>query len=168
MTDVLTRRGFRRAAIAAILLAAGPAAADGWRPYANARFGYTVEVPASFKAGPVPENGDGSVFTSADYNEIVTVYGHLLTTDGDVAADAREAATSEQGDGFTLTYRAVTAGGYTLSGVSGSHIVYLHAIPTCGGIASATVRITYRSVDKARLDALVAHIARSLRGSAAC
>jgi hypothetical protein len=48
------------------LALAAPADAEGWRIYNNERFGTTAEVPADWRAGRPPENGDGLVFTSPD------------------------------------------------------------------------------------------------------
>ena len=67
-----------------------------------------------------------------------------------------------------MTYRAVGRDRYTVSGIVGTRIVYLHAVQTCGRDAVATMRIDYPASLKASLDPLVAHLAASLRGSGRC
>ena len=51
------------AALLPALTATGAEPAYSWSTVANARYGFTVEVPAFFKAGPESTNGDGHRFS---------------------------------------------------------------------------------------------------------
>src|SRR5262249_13046308 len=58
MARLLCVLGFLAAAMASV------AAASDWTTYVNDRFGATTDIPATYKAGNEPENGDGLSFTS--------------------------------------------------------------------------------------------------------
>ena len=160
----------RITALAAVVVSTGmvPASAADWRPFANARFGFAVDVPAAYRVGPPPANGDGRQFTSPDGVVVVRAYGAYLSAPGAYAADAEQTIQSERGDGLAVTYSAIGRDRYTISGTLGDRIVYLHAVPTCGRDGVATVRIDYPARVRSRLDAIVARVAASLRGSGRC
>ena len=150
---------------AVVLLAvAGPAAAKEWKTYVNERFGTTADVPADWHAGHPPENGDGLKFTSPDGTASVAVFGSLHTFD----TIAEEIAIYEAPeDGETITYRhpekralvvAVRAGD-----THGDAIFYRRWILSCGDTVWNGVSIEYPAADKAAYDALVTHVAHSLR-----
>ncbi len=143
-------------------------AAAGWQPYANARFGFSLEVPQDFRPAAPPANGDGRTFKSADGRSTILGYGHFLAAAGDLAGDAGDVAAAETGDGLSVSYQKRTSGQYTISGVVGDRIVYIHAVLTCGGDAAAILRADYPVAQKARFGALVAHMAASLHGSSRC
>src|SRR3954453_12622693 len=82
---------------------AGPArAAPGWPVYANPRYGTTLEVPADWRPGREPDNGDGLVFTSPDGAASIRVWGGLHIADS-VAEELDSRATPEPGE--TVSYR---------------------------------------------------------------
>ena len=151
-------------------LVTGDAQAQGpdLKPYANARYGFTILVPRSYRPGPLPANGDGRTFTSPDGTVTVNGSGHLLEKRGDVANDFQRELGFETEDGFRPTYSARTATGYTYSGLHGNRIVYVRALPSCGGNAVVSVTITYPTSDKAAMDRAVVAIAKSLRGTSGC
>jgi hypothetical protein len=69
---------YRMRVMAAVFFAgfaASPVTADDWRAYANPRFGAAAEVPANWRPGFQPENGDGLQFTSPDGRASITVSG---------------------------------------------------------------------------------------------
>ena len=53
-------------------------AAD-WKSFSNDRYGFSVEVPASFKASAPPDNNDDLTFNSPDGRAEIRAYGHLLS-----------------------------------------------------------------------------------------
>ena len=53
-------------------------AAD-WKSFSNDRYGFSVDVPASFKASAPPDNNDGLTFNSPDGRAEIRTYGHLLS-----------------------------------------------------------------------------------------
>ena len=159
-----------RIAIMALPLILVPhlAQAAGWTTVDNARFGFVVDVPPSFRRSPAPENGDGLHFTSPDGRSEIAAYGHWIDASAGLRGDERQEAAFAVKDGVTLTFQQVTARSYTLSGLKGDRILYIHATATCGGGAAAIVRVDYPAADRQRMDPSIARLARTLRGSGAC
>src|SRR3954471_13483338 len=106
------------AAAAAVLACdlAPAAAAPGWRVYANPRYGTTLEVPADWRPGREPDNGDGLVFTSPDGAASIRVWGGLHIADS-VAEELDSRATPEPGE--TVSYRRRGPRSLVLSGRRG-------------------------------------------------
>ena len=73
------RRFFVATAALAVSGTAWAQALDtGWRTYANARFGVTVEYPDVFSVrDPRPVDGDGQAFHTSRGEAKLTVYGSL-------------------------------------------------------------------------------------------
>jgi hypothetical protein len=144
-----------------VLLAAGAAAATAeWKTYVNERFGTTADVPADWRAGEPPENGDGLRFTSPDGTASVAVFGSFQTFD--TIAEAMAIYETPEDD-ETVTYRHRDKRALVVSGASDGTIFYRRWILSCGDTVWNGVSIEYPAADKAAYDALVAHVARSLR-----
>ena len=148
------------AAIALLAVAAAATAAPQYRTYANARFGTTAEVPADWKADPPPENGDGLRFRSADQRASITVSGSLHVFD---TIDEAMKIYEEPGNGETVTYRHREPRALVISGTRGDTIFYARHILSCGDQIWNSVYLEYPAAEKAAYDALVTHVARSLR-----
>jgi len=136
-------------------------AEEKYRTYRNERFGVTADVPRDWKPGPPPENGDGLRFTSPDGAASISVSGSFNI--GDTVAEALE---NEQlaDDGETITYRDKRERMSVVSGTRGTVIFYRKAILSCGDQIVNRVAIEYPAARKAAFDALVTHVALSLRG----
>jgi serine/threonine-protein kinase len=148
--------------IALLLLCASlPAAAETYRSYANERFGATADVPASWRAGPPPENGDGLIFRSPDGSAALTVSGSLNIADSVDEAMRDQAAPN---DGEAVTYRKSGKRHVTVSGTKGDRIFYRKSILVCGDQIWNSIHLEYPARDKKTYDALVTHVAKSLRG----
>jgi hypothetical protein len=142
-------------------LAALAAAAPSWRLYVNERFGVGADVPADWRAEPPPANGDGAAFVSPDGSAKITVFGRfLLEASPSQALDAMAAPR----EGERVAYMKRGARSLTLSGLTGDTIFYRSAILTCGDKVWNNLEITYPVSQKRAYDALVAHVAGSLRG----
>ena len=152
----------------ASMVAASTAPAADWTPFHNDRFGFSVDVPAGFTSAPPPENGDGGTFTSPDGRATILAYGHLFVDVEGLAQDEHDQERMSAHDGLDVTYRQVSSRATTFSGLRGDIVIYQHAIATCKGTASAIIHAEYPMSDKARLDLIVAHMVRTLRGSNAC
>ena len=155
--------GMRRLApalLASMLAVSAAAAAQGWRVYANPRFGTRAEVPADWRPGPEPENGDGLAFTSPDGAATLTVWGGLHIDDTVAEAldrlEAREA-------GETVTYRRRGPRSVVLSGRRGERIFYRKSILSCRDTIWHSLSIEYPADRKAAFDPLVTQIAGSLK-----
>ena len=150
-----------RALICFMLIAlAVPALAAGWEPYGNARFGYTIEVPPGFEWGKEADNGDGRSFRSGATK--LLVWGGTITEDsleGAVAA-AKEFAV---GDGWTITYEAVTPSWASYSGTQGQRVLYQRMIGLCD-MQYAAFRLEYSAVDIGKLEPVVERLVQTLKG----
>jgi serine/threonine-protein kinase len=151
-----------RATVLALLLAAGASAASAqgaWRAYHNDRFGVSADVPSDWKAGEEPANNDGLVFSSPDGNATITVSG-ILNLDGLKQAMADEQK-AQQGE--TVTYRNGSARQAVISGTRGEVIFYRKVIVSCNDQILNHLVIEYPAAQRQAYDALVTHVAGSLR-----
>jgi hypothetical protein len=138
-------------------------AEQAYRNYRNARFGVSADVPSDWKAGREPDNQDGLVFSSPDGAATIIVSGILNADD----APAREVIAGEQRaqDGETVTYRKADARQAVISGTRGDMIFYRKAILSCGDQVLNHLVIEYPAAQKQAFDALVSHVAASMRSS---
>jgi hypothetical protein len=149
------------------LTAVAVQAAD-WKSFSNDRYGFSVDVPASFKASAPPDNNDGLTFNSPDGRAEIRAYGHLLSDGENLVDDERETERYSAEDHLHVTYRQATARNFSMYGLKGDHIVYVRAVATCKGIAAATLWVEYPRSEKTQLDPLIAHMEKTLTGSNAC
>jgi serine/threonine-protein kinase len=147
-------------AIALVALAVAASAEPQYRTYANARFGTTADVPTDWKADPPPENGDGLRFRSPDQRASLTVSGMLNIYD---TVDEALRSAEEPSEGETITYRHREPHGVVVSGTRGDTIFYTRRILSCGDQIWNSVHFEYPAAEKAAYDALVTHVARSLK-----
>ena len=150
------------AVIAALLLLATPALAADWGHYLNERFGVEADVPPGFEPGDAPANGDGLRFTTPTAE--LAVYGSFLTAD-DFEAEANQLIKYAEGDGWGITYQAVTPSWAVWSGKKGGRILYVRAVPVCGGSGIGAFQLTYMQADLKTFDPVVTRLGRSLRDS---
>lgn len=141
-------------------LLAAPALADDWRSYENARFGYAIDVPPGFTWGRPADNGDGRKFRSGA-TRLAVWGGHIVEDNFESAA--RGAMGSPAGDGWTITYEAVTPSWASFSGTQGQRVLYQRMIALCDG-AYAVFRLEYSAVEIGRLDPVVNRLVQSLKG----
>ncbi|WP_159010087.1 hypothetical protein [Bradyrhizobium sp. S69] len=164
MTSRFCRRWLCAGLLTATVAMLAPASAEqGYRPYRNWRFGVSAEVPSDWKAGREPDNNDGLAFTSPDGAATITVSGILNADD----APAAELIADEQRarDGETVTYRKASARQVVISGTSGDMIFYRKAILSCNDQIVNHLLIIYPAAQKQAFDALVSHVAASMRSS---
>ena len=147
-------------AIALLALAAVATAAPQYRTYANPRFGTTADVPVDWKSDPPPANGDGLRFNSPDKRASLTVSGSLNIYD---TVEEAMKSYEEPGDGEKITYRHREPRAIVVSGTRGNTIFYGKHILSCGDQIWNSVYLEYPTAEKAAYDALVAHVAGSLR-----
>ena len=138
-------------------------AEQGYREYRNWRFGVSADVPSDWKPGEEPSNNDGLVFTSPDGASTITVSG-ILNADNAPAASVIADEQRAQ-DGETVTYRKAGARQAVISGTSGTMIFYRKAILSCNDQIANHLSIEYPAAQKQAFDALVSHVAGSMRSS---
>ena len=147
-------------ALAALMLLSTAALAGLWKTYVNERFGATADVPATWQAGTPPENGDGLEFTSPDGQASIIVSG-MLNID-DTLAEAF-ASREEAFDGETITYKHRDKHSVVVSGTKDDSIFYRKSILACRNQVWDSVSIEYPAAEKKAFDAIVTHVAGSLK-----
>src|SRR5690349_4872930 len=101
------------------------AAASDWTTYVNDRFGATADIPASYKAGDPPANGDGLSFTSPEGDATISVWGALATViDENFAEYAKRLVSYDKDAGWTIRYLAGKDAWFTFSGSKADRIFY--------------------------------------------
>jgi hypothetical protein len=143
-----------------LALLAGPAPAEDWGSYQNGRFGYLIDVPPGFTWGKEADNGDGRSFR--DGATKLAVWGGNIVEDSFESA-AYAAVGYAGGDGWTITYEAVTPSWASFSGTQGKRVLYQRMIALCDG-QYAAFRLEYSAVDLARLDPVVNRLVQTLEG----
>lgn len=143
------------------LTALSPArAAQAYTSYFNERFGTTADRPADWKPGRAPENGDGLRFSSPDGKAFVSVSGTLQTFD--IVTEYLDIIAEEKGATITLEKRGPRS--LVQSGVRGEVIFYKKSLLTCKDQVWNNLVIEYPAARKLEFDALVTHVAASLKG----
>ena len=131
-----------------------------YKVYVNERFGVTADRPADWTPGPEPENGDGLHFTSPDGAATVTISGSLQAFD--TIKEYLDIVAEEKGGRITLEKRGPRS--IVQSGLRGDRIFYKKSLLTCKDEVWNNLLIEYPAARKKEFDALVAHVAGSLRG----
>ena len=154
----------RRLILLVCLLLATPALAQFWGHYANARFGYAIDVPPDFTAQGESDNGDGQVFYGPGTEQVLTVWGgHAL--DG-FEAEGRERLASASAENWSISYQASTPQWAVFSGQRDHRIFYQRMIALCDGTSYAAYRLEYNIRDLAATDPIIEGLNRSLEGPA--
>lgn len=147
--------------ILALLLFATPALGADWQRYQNPRYGFAVDVPASFALEQEADNGDGAIYRSADGRAVLRAYGGMVTQ-----ASFEDEVTAAMGyatqDGWALSYTQVTPDWASYSGTRGGEILYTRAVATCGGTQYVGFEIIYPKSQLADFDAVISHMVGSL------
>lgn len=146
--------------LSAFILLAQAEAAEGYRRYVNERFGTSADIPAQWRAGRAPDNGDGLRFSGPDGRAFVSVSGSLHISD--TVKEELDILAAEPAAEVTLEKRGPTS--FVQSGRRGGVIFYKKSVLTCGGQIWNHLVIEYPAEQKARFDGLVAHVAASLAG----
>jgi len=146
----------------------GPVLAAGWQPYVNDRFGAAADVPADYKAGEPPANGDGLTFTSPDGEARILIWGGLATvTDESFADYAKRLVSYDRDDGWDVSYSASRDDWFAFSGSKADRIFYEKVVKACKGEIANHLRLEYPAARKKEFDPIVAHVAKSLRSEKA-
>ncbi|MFB9995252.1 hypothetical protein ACFFLM_25215 [Deinococcus oregonensis] len=152
------------ATLTALALAPSAGAAS-LTPYGNPRFGFWVDVPASLRRLPPPDNGDGQAWRTLSGKVNLSAWGSFAPgVYGETSVQAtfnREKKTVLQ-DGARLTYTHLAADGFTLSGFLGSGEIFYQRSRLRNGV-QITVLVTYPPSEAATWNKLVGPVAASLR-----
>lgn len=143
----------------ALLFSAAPALAQYWGHYANARFGYEIDIPPGFEGNGESDNGDGQIFYDLAGEQGLTVWGgHLPDGFEQAVADALAAA---QADNLMVTDQSSTPQWASFSAQRDHRLVLQRMIALCDGASYAAFRIEFNIRDLGRMDDVVRGLARS-------
>lgn len=154
----------KRLALLLLLLLPAAAAAADWQPYANARFGFTVEIPPGFALLQEAENGDGRTYALGGAK--LSVWANYLAS-GPFEAEVAERRKAYQQEGWDISYDRQTAGWASLSGTRGETILYHRLIALCDDAAASFV-LDYPQAMKAEMAPFVGRLVKSLRPAEGC
>ncbi len=142
-----------------LFLADVRAAGPKWKKYPNARFGFVLTYPGELIAGPLPANGGGREFHTADGEFSVLANGHfLMADDGDSLEKRWKDELKECGD--SVTYKKKVATWYVVSGVGKNGVEYYVKFFVKGS-NWAEFRITYPHAKNKKYDLWVAEIEKT-------
>ncbi|MBW6421192.1 hypothetical protein KX729_07030 [Rhizobium sp. XQZ8] len=144
------------------LIFAGPAAvhAADWKPFANARFGYTIDMPPGFAMQRAPDNGDGGTFLGKDGTRILVFGTHVLDTTFDGEASNRIVGAMD--DGWEISYSRVEPEWASYSGAKGDRILYVRGIKLCDDSAGFLM-LEYSKQDLKLYDPIVKRMVKSFK-----
>jgi hypothetical protein len=130
--------------------------ATPYHRYSNARYGFSVDVPSSYRADQPPADGDGREFTNRAGTAHVTAYGANNVNDRTPAGELSAQRSGYVGHGDTVTYTHRTGDVIAVSGTTASgRVFYLREVVLTKAIYS--LAWSYPVATKATYDAAVNH-----------
>jgi hypothetical protein len=155
--------GMRGLVLFALLVVTSPALAQYWGHYANARFGYEIDVPPDFAGQGESDNGDGQLFYRLGAEQELAIWGgHLLESFEAEVAQRQSFASAEH---WALTYQASTPQWAVFSGQRDHRIFYQRMIALCDETSYAAYRVEYNIRDLADMNAIIDGLNRSLQAT---
>ena len=152
--------------LAAILILAPPAFAQAvWSYYANARYGYELDIPPGFEGQGESQNGDGQVFLLDGRVGKLTVWGGYFVTEPDFESEANARFAADTDAGWAVTAQSATQSWATWSASKSGRVLQQHMIRLCDDAGYAAIRLEYAQVDRPRLDELVEPLILSLKSA---
>jgi hypothetical protein len=135
-----------------------------YKDYCNARFGFCISYPNTFKAQGESYNGDGQEFISADGKSSLLVYRDVREAFFESEAECKSQSylsdiTSDESK--QITFKKKGENFYVVSGYQGSMIFYQKTIFTDQGMMTAV--FTYPTAQKAKYDAYCAKLFESFK-----
>ena len=149
----------RRLIVLALLLLASPALAQFWGHYANARFGYAIDIPPGYAGQGESDNGDGQVFTRLSAEQRLTVWGGYFLESFE--AEVADRVVLVGAENWSVSYQASTPQWAVLSGQRDHRIFSQRMIALCDGAGFAAYRVEYNIGDLADMDAVIEGLNRS-------
>lgn len=144
------------------VVCAGSVLGADWSRFANARFGYIIDVPPDYFGEGEAPNGDGQVFHSANGTQLLRVYGgHTIEQSFEASVNA--AMNYARDAGWSLSYERVTPSWASYSGLRNGMVLYARAITLCGGGQFASFELEYPERDLQEMHAVVDRLVAALQ-----
>jgi hypothetical protein len=139
--------------ITTLLVAVAPAAAQFWTQYANARFGYSLDIPPGYEAQGGSDNGDGQTFFDPATTQMLTVWGGYVLEDFE--AEVRSSIASADEGAWNITGETVTPDWAEFTAIKGMRALHQRLIAGCDGTAYAAFRLDYLVTDTSRIGEII-------------
>lgn len=156
---------FVLSALVVLTLIAPAVAQVPWGYYANARYGYELDIPPGFEGQGESQSGDGQVFLFDGRVGKLTTWGGYFVTEPDFESEANARFASDTADGWGVTAQAATPSWATWSATKSGRVLQHHMIQLCDGSGYAAFRLEYAQVDRSKLDELVQPLTTSLKSA---
>lgn len=130
-------------------------AAEKWKSYTNARFGFRLSHPPELIAGRPPDNGGGQEFHTKNEEFSLSAYGHFLMEDNSLTKMWEEELKER---GASVTYQKKGDSWFVVSGVKGGTEFYHKTFVQDGNVAAFV--ITYPHAKAKQYDSWVERIAK--------
>lgn len=128
--------------------------------YYNARYGYSVVVPASFSRGPESENGDGRLFSNPKIKVKVSAWGDNNVFDQTAKERFRELLDELKHGRRAILRQELKANEYSVTWRAGSEVNRQRSVR--GASEWSNVLVQYPFAQKSTLEALAKSICSSL------
>lgn len=153
-------------ALLAIFALATPALAQvPWGYYANARYGYELDVPPGFEGQGESQNGDGQIFLLDGRVGKLATWGGYFAAEPDFESEANARFASDTEAGWGVMAQSATPSWATWSATKPGRVLHQHMIQLCDGSGYAAIRLEYAQVDRPKLDDLVQPLIVSLKSA---
>ncbi|HWL24239.1 MAG TPA: hypothetical protein VNR38_10915 [Ureibacillus sp.] len=129
-----------------------PSSDFNYNTYDNARFGFSVQYPDSFIAGPEPDNGDGRSFDNGEME--ITAYAGFDVFEDSLQSNYQSAISDAVGP---IAFQKTGDNWFAVSFFDANNNIVYHKAILKKGIIS-TVILTYPASQKEKYDALVSHV----------
>lgn len=146
------------------LMVVSPAFAEAiWGYYANARYGYELDIPPGFEGQGESPNGDGQIFLfDGRVGKLTASAGHFVT-EPSFESEANALFASDTEAGWGVTAQSATPSWATWSATKSGRVLQQHMIQLCDGSGYAAIRLEYAQTDRPKLDDLVQPLIVSLK-----
>jgi len=141
-----------------ILFCTAVLSAATWQRFGVRQFGFTFDVPPGFV---LTQRSDQGAAFQGEGHAFLAVWGARLGK-ASFRAEIEHRMIEDEGAGWTLTYRRVTPGWASYSGLRNGQIRYVRAIKVCRDRA-ALFTMEYSRSDKVPYAPIVVQMVRSLK-----
>lgn len=128
-----------------------------YEEYYNTRFGFTIEYPDTFVAKPLPDNGDGIIYSAPDGSAELTVSG-INNVNKETVTSIYNNLLKEHSN---ASYKKQENNWMVVSWLEGDNIIYEKSVAGSGSIN--TFILKYSSKEKDYYSSIVSHINASFK-----
>ena len=136
-----------------------------YKTYKNARFLFSIDYPANFTVGNMPENGDGRRFSGKNAELVVSGNWVLEDVHGDIENYFRKVKEWKH----KVTYERLSKNWFVLSGYNEEgeifyeKTIYKKSDDSEGSLIAVTANLTYNASENAHYGKVISHIFTTLK-----